>query len=106
MPFDGISDGDRYVPACLPGTIRSQGFSPSQRFHPTVASWLYFTPHPSLGFRPSEPFPHRKPPRLSTGLALLSLLHGINTPIETGRQIRSDFRALLQRRIRHPSQRV
>jgi hypothetical protein len=38
------------MPVCLPGTIRSQGFSPSQRFHPARASWLCFAPHPPLGF--------------------------------------------------------
>lgn len=30
--------------------IRSQGFSPSQRFNPPAGSRIYFTPHPPLGF--------------------------------------------------------
>jgi hypothetical protein len=77
LPFDGINDGDRCVPACLPGTLRSQGFSPSQRFDPTDASWLYFTPHPSIGFRPSELFPRSQPSRLSTRIALLPLLRRV-----------------------------
>jgi hypothetical protein len=60
-PFDGISTGDRCAPDCLPGTFRSQGFSPSQRFDPTDALWLCFTPHPSIGFWPPEHFPHSQP---------------------------------------------
>lgn len=42
------------VPVCLPDTFRSQRFSRSQRLAPTWALWLCFTPHPPLGFRPSE----------------------------------------------------
>jgi hypothetical protein len=38
------------APVCLTDTIRSQSFSPSQRLDPPVASWLCFTPHPSIGF--------------------------------------------------------
>jgi len=38
------------VPDCLTGTIRSQGFSPSQRFEPAWTVWLCFTPHPPMGF--------------------------------------------------------
>jgi len=71
LPFDEISDGDRYAPDYLPGTFRSQGFSPSQRFDPTDASWLCFTPHPSLGFGPPERLPHNQPSRLSARRALL-----------------------------------
>jgi hypothetical protein len=41
---------NRYVPACLTDTFRSQGFPPSQRFGPRVSSWLYFKPHPLIGF--------------------------------------------------------
>lgn len=33
-----------------PSPIRSQGFSPSQRFHPHSASRTSFIPHPPLGF--------------------------------------------------------
>jgi len=60
------------VQRCLGRTVRSQGFSPSQRFSPTRASWLCFTPHPPIGFRSSEPFPHRQPRYLSISVALLS----------------------------------
>lgn len=38
------------VSVCLTDTIHSQGFSPSQRFDPTMASQLYFTLHPPIGF--------------------------------------------------------
>jgi len=46
-----------HVTACLTATIRSQSFSPSQRFVPSTPSRLCFTPHPLVGFRPSELFP-------------------------------------------------
>jgi hypothetical protein len=36
--------------AYLTDTVRSQGFSPSQRFAPAWTSWLCFAPHPPLGF--------------------------------------------------------
>jgi hypothetical protein len=43
------------VLVCLASTIRSQGFSPSQRFDPAWALRLYFAPLPPLGFlQPSE----------------------------------------------------
>jgi len=58
---------------CLTSTIRSQGFSPSQRLFPTRASWLCFTPHPPIGFRPSKPFPLNQPFRLSTVVTLMPL---------------------------------
>jgi hypothetical protein len=38
------------VPICLLDTVRSQGFSPSQRFDPARALWLCFAPHPPIGF--------------------------------------------------------
>jgi hypothetical protein len=38
------------TPVCLTDAIRSQGFSPSQRFDPTGASWLCFKPLPPIGF--------------------------------------------------------
>jgi hypothetical protein len=50
---------DRTVPGCLADTFRSQGFSPSQRFDPTVASWLFFKPLPSIGFLAFRAFPAR-----------------------------------------------
>jgi hypothetical protein len=42
------------VTACLTATFRSQGFSPSQRFGPHLPLRLCFTPHPLIGFGPSE----------------------------------------------------
>jgi len=53
-------------------TVRTQGFSPSLRLSPVPAWWLYFAPHPPLGFRSSELFPHRQPRYLSIFVALLS----------------------------------
>ena len=69
--FDDNSHGVRFlsafatwaivVPVFLTNTVRSQGFSPSQRFDPARALWLCFTPHPPLGFAlafrafPSQP---------------------------------------------------
>jgi len=61
------------VQRCLGCTVRSQGFSPSQRFSPTRTSWLCFTPHPPLGFWSSELFPRRQPRYLSISAALLSI---------------------------------
>jgi hypothetical protein len=60
---------------CLTNTIRSQGFSPSQRLNPTRASWLCFAPHPPIGFRPSKLFPLNQPFRLSTFVTLLPLVN-------------------------------
>jgi len=45
------------APGCLPGTIRSQGFSPSQRFNPARALRLCFAPHPPIGFLAFRAFP-------------------------------------------------
>jgi hypothetical protein len=70
LEFDDNSLGVRFlsastawaivVPVCLPDTIRSQGFSPSQRFDPARALWLCFAPHPPLGFLvASRAFPSR-----------------------------------------------
>lgn len=53
-------------------TVRSHGFAPSQRFSPIRALWLCFTPHPPIGFRSSELFPHRQPWHFSVSVALLS----------------------------------
>jgi hypothetical protein len=50
VPFGVSSPGDRCVPVCLTDTVRSQGFSPSQRLDPARAAWLCFTPLPPLGF--------------------------------------------------------
>jgi hypothetical protein len=60
VPFGVSSPGDRSIvrslersiaSVCLADAIRSQGFSPSQRFEPAWTVWLFFTPHPPLGFR-------------------------------------------------------
>jgi hypothetical protein len=42
---------------CLASTVRSQGFSPSQRFHPTRALRLCFASHPPIGFPAFRAFP-------------------------------------------------
>jgi hypothetical protein len=49
VPF-GVSVRAIVVSVCLTDTIRSRGFSPSQRFEPAWTSWLCFAPHPPLGF--------------------------------------------------------
>lgn len=48
-PFDDVSPVIVHAPAYLTGTFRSQGFTPSQRFDPTVALWLCFAPLPPIG---------------------------------------------------------
>jgi hypothetical protein len=55
-PFGEISAAIVHVPVCLTDTVRSQGFSPSQRFVPAGASWLCFTPLPPLGFMGLQSF--------------------------------------------------
>jgi hypothetical protein len=52
-----LSLGSRSAPDCLTGTIRSQGFSPSQRFNPARALRLCFTSLPPLGFSAFRAFP-------------------------------------------------
>jgi hypothetical protein len=52
-----VSLGSRSAPDCLTGTIRSQGFSPSQRFNPARALRLCFAPHPPIGFLAFRAFP-------------------------------------------------
>jgi hypothetical protein len=52
-----VSLGNRDVLVCLSSTIRSQGFSPSQRFHPSRALRLCFAPLPPLGFLAFRAFP-------------------------------------------------
>lgn len=61
------------VSDCLPDTVRPQGFSPSRRFDPARASWVCFTPHPPIGFWPSELFPRGQPSHLSVCVALMLL---------------------------------
>jgi len=72
-PFGVSGLGDRSVLVYLTSTIRSQGFSPSQRFDPARAAWFCFAPHPPLGFWPPELFPLSQPQRLSTPVTLMSL---------------------------------
>jgi len=43
----------------LANAVRSQSFSPSQRFDPTWTSWFYFTPHPPIGFLAFRVFPSK-----------------------------------------------
>lgn len=45
------------APVYLTDTIHSQGFSPSQRFDPTLALQLCFTLHPPIGFSTFRAFP-------------------------------------------------
>lgn len=52
-----FSLGNRAAPVCLSGTLRSQGFSPSQRFSPARALRLCFAPHPPIGFLVFRAFP-------------------------------------------------
>jgi hypothetical protein len=59
--------------AYLTSIIRSQGFSPSQRFEPAWALWFCFAPHPPIGFWPSELFPLSQPQYLSVLDTLLLL---------------------------------
>jgi hypothetical protein len=90
------------TPAYLTDAFRSQGFSPSQRFDPILASRLCFTPHPPIGFRPSELFPPGQPRSLSALRALLpssqSIEHTLNLNWQAsfGRRLRSPDRLRLQ----------
>lgn len=104
------------TPAYHTDAFRSQGFSPSQRLNPTTAARLCFTPHPSIGFWPSELFPLGQPRGLSALRALLSSSHSfvhnfgrcVGEPTQTFCHTvprGSDFRALIQPSIRHPSRR-
>lgn len=52
-----LSLGSRGVLVCLASTVRSQGFSPSQRFLPSRALRLCFAPLPPLGFLAFRAFP-------------------------------------------------
>jgi hypothetical protein len=45
-----IDPGDRCHDGFPTVALRSRGFSPPQRFDPARALWLYFMPHPPLGF--------------------------------------------------------
>jgi len=72
LPFGGVRSADRCALACLPSAFRSQGFAPSQRFYPGTPSWLFFKPHPPLGFMGLQSFSHRGQPWcLSAPAALL-----------------------------------
>jgi hypothetical protein len=125
LPFGGVRCADRCALACLPSAFRSQGFSPSQRFHPGTPSWLCFKPHPPLGFMGLQSFSRRGQPWcLSAPVALLS--SGAPRQSRTSRlvwmrrHIRSDepnrrarhttggpgSRALLRPGVRHSTRRV
>jgi hypothetical protein len=103
------------TPVYLTDAFRSQGFPPSQRFDPTVASRLCFAPHPSIGFWPPELFPNGQRFSLSASPALLSLsqlfvhftqMHWrTNTDTIDAFPIDSDFRALIRPIVRHPASR-
>jgi hypothetical protein len=57
FPFGETSSCGRSVLVCLANTIRSQSFSLSQRFNPARTLWLYFAPHPPIGFVAFRVFP-------------------------------------------------
>jgi hypothetical protein len=57
VPFDETSGPIVTTWVYLAHAFRSQGFSPSQRFDPDLASWLYFAPLPSIGFFAFRAFP-------------------------------------------------
>jgi hypothetical protein len=90
--LDDTSPGVRYLSAksapvivetsaYLTDAFRSQGFSPSQRFDPTGASRLCFTPLPPIGFWPSELLPPGQPRDLSASCALLPFRRRIERSI-------------------------
>jgi hypothetical protein len=123
LPFSEISQGDRCAPVFLTDTIRSQGFSPSQRFCPTQTLWLYFAPHPLIGFRPSELFPPepavmsldilcspaiRRPCHLANQMPIRKTRQVLRQAADTGyvERGRPGFRALLQPGVRHLAWRV
>jgi hypothetical protein len=89
-----------YALAYLTNTIRSQGFSPSQRFDPARASWFCFTPHPPIGFRPTERFPLSQPWQLS----LLSTLMLLDQLQFVPGNPRFSFAAVFSRTQRAPSE--
>jgi hypothetical protein len=91
-PFDARGIGGATIPELASlRSLRSQGFSPSQRFAPRRTIRPCFMPVTSLGFRPSELSPLEEPHRLSTAVALLMFpfhpSHCTHTalPRETGR---------------------
>jgi hypothetical protein len=71
-PFDASGTGGATIPELTSlRLLRSQGFSPSQRFAPRRTVRPCFMPVASMGFRPSELSPLEKPYRLSAAVALL-----------------------------------
>jgi hypothetical protein len=73
-------------------SLRSQGFSPSQRLAPRQAVRPCFMPVTPMGFVPSELFPLEEPYRLSAAAALMTLANQpgvccekLGRPRETGR---------------------
>jgi hypothetical protein len=101
-PFGEISAAIVNVSVCLTDTIRSQGFSPSQRLYPAGASWLCFTPLPPIGFTAFRAFPAMVS-REASRLPMLSCRYRVR-PMHSKlcSRPRPGFRALLQPGIRHP----
>jgi hypothetical protein len=110
---------------CLPSAFRSQGFSPSQRFDPGTPSWLYFKPHPPVGFMGLQSFSHRGQPSCLSAFLLLSChrvlldapanrrargtsTHPSGKPDRQWRRTNGDpgSRALLRPGVRHSTRRV
>lgn len=96
--------------ACLTNTIRSQSFSPSQRFDPRTSLRLYFAPHPLIGFQTFRAFP-TKASRCASRHSLLSCHYALplhrmlcatascaTAPRSQGNAI--DFKALLRLGVR------
>lgn len=71
-----------HASVCLVDAVRSQGFSPSQRFVPAWTLWPCFVPHPPIGFWPSELFPLGQPWHLTMPCTLLPLDWPTNIPGE------------------------
>lgn len=76
----------------LASTFHSQGFSPSQRLHPTRTSRLFFTPHPPVGSWSSELFPINQPRCLSTSpTLLLFMMSRVIVTFDTRRLVQFPF---------------
>jgi hypothetical protein len=91
------------TPVYLADAIRSQSFSPSQRFNPTRTLWSYFVPLPSIGFWSSEFSPLNQQFHLS----MLDTLLPLSTQAVNSRETRSvtiapafDYNLLTVQRIK------
>lgn len=103
-----LSLGNRCVPAYLTDTIRSQGSTPSQRFHPARALRLCFASHPPIGFLAFRAFPTQSavtPLSARCSFAVTSssglgeLPHPLHRP---SLSLSTDWRSTLFRATRHP----